>query len=261
MFTVDDTVDATTPYRGPAGGGAKLAQDQAPYGTYAGPTYGQQFYQEPNMAEVGYGGPNPHSTPLLAPFGSSDQSGNPSRQGSGPFGDANANRSSSGQWGASDASGPSLYPGSSSDQRQSFGAASTGLHSGYASATSGSGYPSATNEKSIPAHRQLSRVEHEEDAGGLPMPAADAEPEVERLPPTYNPHWLEARTSDSGPSSSTPPQGMSMAPGAASGAFGDSKGPNPGERALPQSPPHDVTAYTPPPQSGAPAPFQPPHEK
>lgn len=266
MFTVDDTVDATTPFNPPGDGGvAKLAQDQAPYGSYGGPTYGQQLYQEPNMAEVGH--TNGTNQPLLSPFGTTDASHTPSRQGSGPFGDR---RQSSVQWGGgSDASGPSLHQhnGSFSDPRQSFSAASTGMQAGAAGYASGyvSGY---TSEKSIPAHQQrgLSRVEHEQDAGGLPMPAGTEAEDVEKLPPTYNPHWLEARTSDAGvgSSSSAGPgaSSSSMPPGDAPAAFADYKGQVPvagaqvsGERALPSIPQPEPTH----PQGGAP--FQPPKEK
>lgn len=56
---------------------------------------------------------------------------------------------------------------------------------------------------SQPSHSQRSAhppLEHEEDAGALPMPH-------DKLPPTYNPSWLEARAAQLGdtPSSSSGP--------------------------------------------------------
>ncbi len=257
MFTVDDTVDATTPYRAPsAGGAAKLAAGESPYEQpYNGyPQYAQTMYQEPNMTEVGYGA---GAAPLLSPFGSDgQQTRHNSMQSGGPFSDS---RQGSGPWPGSDGS----YP-LGSDGRQSFSQASaaasgmgmayasgpgTGYGSGSASGPgSGYGYTAGayapgTSEKSVPAHQRSHRVEHEQDAGGLPMPAED----VERLPPTYNPHWLDDR---SGPSSSAGP---------AVPVVGDAKPPIPtpqasvsGERALPAVPGS---------QSGAPGSFQPPVEK
>lgn len=232
MFTIDDTVDATTPYTAPSGGAAKLAQAEQPYGGY--PQYAQTMYQEPNMAEVGYGGA---AAPLLSPFGSDgQQSRHNSMQSGGPFSDG---RQGSGPWPGSE--------GSYGRQSLSAGAGyASGAGSGYGMAPH-SGYASgAPTEKSVPAHQRSHRVEHEMDAGGLPMPAED----VERLPPTYNPHWLEARAPEAG-SSSVPA-------GAAPAAVGDSKSPaHPapqpsasGERGLPSVP-----------GSSEPGMFQPPAEK
>ncbi|BEJ15702.1 hypothetical protein CspHIS471_0503070 [Cutaneotrichosporon sp. HIS471] len=194
VFTVDDTVDATTPYQPPPVGSAKLAAGEESYSGH--PHYGQTMYQEPNMAEVGYGA-GAGAAPLLSPFGSDGRdSRHNSMQSGGPFGDS---RQGSAPWPGSDAS----YP-LGSDGRQSFnGGSITGATAGmgmagYASgqgsahgASSHSGYTSGyqVNEKSVPAHQRTFRVEHEQDAGGLPIPAED----VERLPPTYDPHWLETQ--------------------------------------------------------------------
>lgn len=174
MFTVDDTVDATTPYRPPSSsGGAKLVPTGGAYG------YGQEFhavpYQEPNMAETGYGAV---ATPLLSPLNTSQSSGHMS-----------PSRHDSGQWGSvSEGSGSGPYP--NADRGMSFSTASGAI-----------GYASGGNS-SISGHqpRQMSRVEHEEDAGSLPMPLPE-EQEVEKLPPTYNPNWLEDRQSQLSPSS------------------------------------------------------------
>lgn len=209
MFTVDDTVDATTPYRAPsASGGNKLVAGGGQYG------YGQDFaavpYQEPNMSETGHGAV---AAPLLSPFGTSENSGE--RQNSGPWGP--------------DSNGSAQYH--NGDPRMSL------------SAASGQNDYAAVGGKAALAHqahqaRQMSRVEHEEDAGGLPMPMNE-EPEVERLPPTYNPNWLEDRSSQPEPSSSSA---------------------SAGGRSLPQPPPGGV-AHTPPPlpsKEGAGGVFQPP---
>ncbi|CAK9781382.1 hypothetical protein CC85DRAFT_310712 [Cutaneotrichosporon oleaginosum] len=196
MFTVDDTVDATTPYRAPSTSGTKLAQNEQAYGGY--PQYGQTLYQEPNMAETGYG---VGAAPLLAHYGSDgQQSRHTSMQSGGPFGDS---RQGSGPWPGSENS----YP-LGSDGRQSFSAASPGMGmAGYASPGSGYGSSShggymtgpSASEKSVPAHQRMHRVEHEQDAGGLPMPPED----VERLPPSYNPHWLDVRSSQPGASTAS----------------------------------------------------------
>ncbi|BEI92752.1 uncharacterized protein CcaverHIS019_0503800 [Cutaneotrichosporon cavernicola] len=194
VFNVDDTVDATTPYQPPAVGGAKLAPGEESYSGH--PQYGQTMYREPNMAEVGYGA-GAGATPLLSPFGSDGRdSRHNSMQSGGPFGDS---RQGSGPWPGSD--GRQSFNGGSSTAGMGMAGYASGQGSAY-DASSHSGYASGhqVSEKSVPAHQRTFRVEHEEDAGGLPMATED----VERLPPTYNPHWLETRTPQPGSLSSTP---------------------------------------------------------
>ncbi|GMK55668.1 hypothetical protein CspeluHIS016_0207240 [Cutaneotrichosporon spelunceum] len=197
MFTIDDTVDATTPYQPSDSGAAKLSPNEQPYGGY--PHYGQVLYQEPNMVETGYGASS-GAAPLLSPYST----------------DGQQSRHTSMQYGGSSGQGSWPQPGSDgsfpegNDGRQSFSATSA---AGATAGMSMSGIPSdpgsaygSSNGKTVPAHQRSFRVEHEQDAGSLPMPVPE---EVERLPPTYNPHWLDTHTSSSGPSSGASGAGVS----------------------------------------------------